>query len=269
MSGINTSKTPSESVPLPTDGGTLILGGYSYGSLVARSLPSLHMVTEIFTLPSAGSAQAEILLRAQDLSKEHLEKQQTVNHSSRGRNSLRASASLVVSGYESEAASKRMSRESSRRSLDLEGVRRSVDRIRNRPCRKASGRHESTSSNDPEGSPAFAFSPRICYLLVSPLLAPITTVLSLSSRLKLPAPLTRGREDEGVDQLLLHPSCCIFGHHDVFTSYKRLQKWSAKLQQESESRFSTYEVTPAGHFWHEEGAEVGLKGAIEAWLSEL
>lgn len=271
LNGLNTSETSFDGfVPTPTDGGTLILAGYSYGSLIAKSLPPLHLVRRIFESPAVGSAQAEIILRAQDLSKDYLDKHQSAERSTRGRNSFRASASVVVGGNESEETSKPMSRESSRKSLDLEGVRRSVDRIRKRSSRGPSGRHDLSSSNIPEASQASAIGPKICYLLVSPLLAPITSFLSLSNKLKLPAALTEGTDDScTADQLLLHPSCCIFGHQDVFTSYKRLQKWAAKLQQGPESRFSVYSVEQAGHFWQEEGAELGLKDAIEAWLRAL
>lgn len=271
LSSMNVPKMSSDGGFLaPIDGGTLILGGYSYGSLIAKSLPPLHVVRGMFAFPAAGSPQAEITLRAQDLSKEFQVTHQLAEWSKRGRHSPRTSASLVVGGFESEATSKRISRESSRRSLDLEGVRRSVDRMRKRPSRRASGMQDSSNIPIPERSQAIVVVPRICYLLVSPLLSPVTSLLSLTSKLRLPATLTKRTEDTlEMDQLLIHPACCIFGHNDMFTSYKRLQKWARKLQQGSETRFSIYEVPAAGHFWQEEGAEPGLANAIEEWLSDL
>lgn len=265
------SKPPLDAaIDSPTNACTLILAGYSYGSLIAKSLPPLQVVKEIFASPAVGLAQAEIILRAQDLSKDHIDKQKLVDVSIRGRNSLRASSGLVVGGNESGATSSRPSRESSRRSLDLEGMRKSVDRIRKRSSRRISGRHDSGDSTQQGISPPFAITPRICFLLVSPLLAPVTSFLSMSTKLKLPAGLTKGTtEASSADQLMLHPSCCIFGHQDVFTSYKRLQKWAAKHEKDSKATFSSYSIEQAGHFWQEEGAELGLKDAIEQWLRKL
>ena len=252
-----------------SDGGTLILGGYSYGSFIAKSLPSLQIVTDVFASPSASSAQAEIILRARDLSKQYMEKQELRDQSERGRDSLRVYSGTLVGGFESEETSRRISRESSRKSLDHQGVRRSVDWIRNKPSRKGNARHDSSYSSTPVTTEAFAILPRVCYLLVSLLLPPITAFLSLSTKVRLPASFWKGKEYDWDDQLQLHTGCCVFGHHDVFTSHKRLQKWSKKLQQESEGRFSRYEVEPAGHFWQEEGAESGLRSAIDAWLGGL
>lgn len=270
LNGLSLSEPPLDGIVPATENCTLILGGYSYGSLIAKNLPPLQVVEAMFASPSAGSAQAEIILRAKDLSKDHVDKQQSVKRSIRGRNSLRASASLVVGGNESGASSNRASRESSRRSLDLEGVRKSVDRMRKRSSKRVSGKHDSGDSNQREIRQAFAITPRICYLLVSPLLAPITSFLSMSSKLKLPAALTKGTGDTcSADQLMLHPSCCVFGHQDIFTSHKRLEKWAVKHQKESESQFSWYSVEQAGHFWQEEGADLRLKDAIERWLREF
>jgi hypothetical protein len=251
----------------PPDGGILILGGYSYGSFIAKSLPSLQIITEVFASPSASSAQAEIILRARDLSKQYMEKQEQRDRPKRGRDSLRVSSGTLVGGFESEETSRRISRESSRSSL--QGVRRSVDRIRNKQSRKGNTRHDSSYSSTSDIAEPFAILPRVCYLLVSPLLPPITAFLSLSTKVRLPASFWKGKEYNWEDQLQLHPGCCVFGHHDVFTSHKRLQKWSKKLQQESEGRFLSYEVEPAGHFWQEEGAESGLRSAIDTWLGGL
>jgi len=271
LSGVNVSEVSFDGVaPSLAEDCTLMLGGYSYGSFIAKSLPPLQVVQNIFTTPATGSAQAEIMKRARDLSKDYLDKLQSSEQLIRGRNSIRSSAGLLVGGNDSETTRKRVSRESLRRSLDMEGVRESLDRMRKRSSRRVSSRHDSSNSGQLEIAQTFAITPKICYLLVSPLLAPITSFLSMSSKLKLPAALTKGMEDTCTkEQLLVHPSCCIFGHQDVFSSYKRLQRWAAKLQQESESRFSSYSIEKAGHFWQEEGAEQGLKDAIEQWLGEL
>jgi alpha/beta superfamily hydrolase len=271
LNGLILSKPPLDANVLPpTNTFTLVLAGYSYGSLIAKNLPPLQIVKEIFASPAAGSAQAEIILRAQDLSKDHMDKQQLVEVSIRGRNSLRASSGLVVGGNESGATSSRASRESSRRSLDLEGMRKSVDRIRKRSSRRISGRYDSSDSTQQGTHKTIAITPRICFLLVSPLLAPVTSFLSMSTKLKLPAGLIKGTaEVSSADQLMLHPCCCIFGHQDVFTSYKRLQKWAAKHEKDSEARFSTYSIEQAGHFWQEEGAQLRLRDAIEQWLREM
>lgn len=271
LSGLNLSKPSVDgTVSSPTNPCDLILAGYSYGSLIAKSLPPLQVVKEIFASPATGSAQAEIILRAQDLSKDHVDKHAPVEVSLRGRISLSASSGLIVGGNESGATNKRVSRESSRRSLDLEGLRESVDRIRKRSSRRKSNRYDLGVSDQQEIRQRVDITPRICFLLVSPLLAPVTSILSMSSKLKLPAALTKGTMDAcAVDQLILHPSCCIFGHQDVFTSHRRLQKWATKYQKESEARFSSYSVEGAGHFWQEGGAELRLKDAIEQWLCKL
>ncbi|KAG9783876.1 hypothetical protein KCU88_g2929, partial [Aureobasidium melanogenum] len=129
------SGTASTSTPPPL----LVLGGYSYGAMVASHLPSIEVVADLFESPTAGSAESEIKLRALDLSRDanayltvHISSSTTLSPFGPGRGQRQEGQSpgraVTAGGYESDAASRRVSRESSRRSVDGERFRQSMDK---------------------------------------------------------------------------------------------------------------------------------------------
>src|SRR6266516_697939 len=119
----------------------LVLAGYSYGSMIASHLPSADVVLDMFRSPRSDSAEAEVRLRASHIAQlrsRDVKSRQRLEQQGRGRSSLRVSDgihgkshAISLGGYESESVSRRISRESSRQSLDV-GIRNSLDRVRER-----------------------------------------------------------------------------------------------------------------------------------------
>lgn len=98
------------------------------------------------------------------------------------------------------------------------------------------------------------------YLLISPLLPPLTTALSLSWKTLWNSPAQLH------DALTKHDTLAIHGTNDMFTSVAKLRTWAATLASLPASRFEAREVEGAGHFWREEGVLEEMLRAIEAWL---
>jgi hypothetical protein len=261
----------------------LVLGGYSYGSMITSHLPSSDCVLDLFKTAAKGSAEIEIQLRASHLSTQTLGNFRTRRQQrSHGRASLRlpasqsnlgsshSSSSVLVGGFESEAVEQRIDRES-RRSLD---VRRSLDRVRQkihpRPHRVPDSNNESDEDVQSD-SECNLIVPQICYLLISPVLPPIAAFATLFSRLSF-----RGRDpekhisskDDG-HELARCPSFAIYGSKDFFTSVKKLRTWAEKLSRIPGSNFEHHEVDGAGHFWHDTVMLEQMKDRIREWESSL
>lgn len=256
----------------------LILAGYSYGSMVAMHLPTFHSIVDIFTFPKAGSPEAEIQLRASRLASQRV-KELTSMRQSRGR-SLRVSDALrhdeshsvAMGGDESEAGSRRVSRDS-RRSLDFEGIRQSLDR-----SRKRIGIHRQISSNEDVQAVQVndLQQPEICYLLISPLLPPVAMFATMFSKIAFtgsvkPASTTNTRTltTGSRSELVAHQALAVYGDKDFFTSQKKLRKWAEQLYREPESRFRFVEIDQAGHFWHEAGTAARMKSTVSTWVNSL
>lgn len=261
----------------------LILGGYSYGAMIASHLPSIDIVAALFETPTPGSAQSEIKLRAVDLARDG--KAYLDAHTTTSTSILRATLSLpstqngggqgaspsnrgvIVGGYESDAASRRISRESSRRSMDGERVRQSFDRVR----RKINARHGRIPEpeEEPRTTEPTLLLPSVAYLLISPLLPPVAGFTTMFSKLKFSHKgRDTGKEQEEYHELTAHPCCCLFGSKDIFTSDRKLQKWTADLSSRSGSPFTAIRVD-VGHFWHEAEGLVRLRQGLADWLRTL
>lgn len=251
----------------------LILGGYSYGSLIASNLPAIDAILERFTnIANAGSVEAEIRLRAQSLST-HWNKEA---HESRMGQGLRAnhklggSSRMSFGGEETEPGSRRTSRES-RRSLDV--IRRSEDRSRKLILRTQCAQVE--TSNEAHFDFTKIPEPQTCYLLISPLLPPISLLLTMFSRLSGPfsfkddarsSQSKRKNSSTTEDQLVNHPTLAIYGDSDLFTSRKNLRKWANGLSERPSSMFRFREIGGAGHFWQEEGVDAKMRASLREWL---
>lgn len=272
--------TPTEFTSAPTSvpitpnlpGILLILGGYSYGSLIASHLPAIDAILEKFTNIANGSVEAEIRLRAQSLSTQWNKEA----HESRMCQGLRAnhklggSSRLSFGGEETEPGSTRTSRES-RRSLDV--IRRSVDRSRRLILRTQCAQVE--SSNEAHFGFTKIPKPQTCYLLVSPLLPPISLLLTMFSRLSGPLCLKdNARSSQSKhktsstteEQLVNHPTLAIYGDSDFFTSRKNLRKWAEGLSERPSSMFRFREIGGAGHFWQEQGVDEKMRASLREWL---
>jgi pimeloyl-ACP methyl ester carboxylesterase len=279
----------------PTRAPTLILGGYSYGSLIASCLPSYEIVDSIFTQAGPGSTEAEIRNRADKAGRDLLAYFAMSRSGSigRGRSSLRVSdidsspkRNVAMGGYDSsEAASRRISRDSSRVSFDGEKVRRSLDRVgqRIRAQVSSSERDSPAEIHTPTvETPSELVSPareelvkvQIVYLLISPLLGSVSLATTMFSR---PTFELRDRKTGRVrikdtlrqeDKLVDRKTCIVFGTKDVFVAERKARKWAEGLSARNR-QVSWSQIEGAGHFWIEKGAMDGLLRVVQAWLPSI
>ena len=261
--------TFSEPYATATQGTKLVLGGYSYGALITMQLPTLEVILKRFQSVAKGTAEAEARLRAVSLAAQwskdahlHHEKRQTRRAGSceKIRNSARSMA-VAMGGDESDPGSRRHSHDS-RRSLDA--VRRSVERGRRKlglkrhyddMSEEALIEESLTSTNVP--------TPQIYYLLISPPLPLVTTLITMfSSLIRMNTPYSE-------EKICSSPTLMIYGDRDFFTSQKRYRKWAEVLAAKPGSRFQFREVTGAGHFYRENGVETELRSCIRVWIKTV
>ena len=260
----------------------MILGGYSYGSLIATRLPSINVLLERFKNISKGTTEAEIVLRAEVLSLQSNRKAHKQSEVYRGSShdphqKLLGSAhdtTISFGGDETEPGSRRSSRES-KRSLDI--IRKSVDRSRRRLGL-------GTRSSDFElgctrhVSHRNIAKPQIYYLMISPLLPPISLFATMFStigdyRFFQKSKSSNNEECQStIEQngpLATHPTLAIYGDKDFFTSQRRLRRWAEGLSKRSDSLFQFHEIAGAGHFWQEEGVDDQMRGCIRKWMQDI
>ena len=181
---------------------TLVLGGYSYGSLIASHAPSPDVMVDLFRSgPSSADTPVDEI---------------------------------------GSAAGKIAAR-------TLPGLQAPVP---------ASGAEE----------PGLHASISISYLLVSPLLPPVSHALTMFSSLSVDV-AGGSAQAQPADQLSTHRTLALFGDQDTFTSARKLQRWSAELARVPASRFEGCEIEGAGHFWREPGVETRARRALQEWLS--
>lgn len=259
----------------------LLLGGYSYGSMIASHLPSVDTVVKLVQSPTPGSAESEIKLRAQHLSRDlkaHFEVHTDGPLFGQGQSgedsTTPPSRSVVMGGYESSTASRRIGRESSRRSLDGEKLRDNIERVRQKLKSRITSEREAPGQESEHHEPAaLALSSlRLAYLLISPLLPPIASFTTMFSTPRFTRARPHSRQSDAYSesgrmfaQLVDHPCCCIYGSKDVFTSHSRLQKWTNDLRHRAGSKFTVVQVE-AGHFWQEPGSINALRTGLSSWL---
>ena len=292
--------------PVPADQQVrLVLAGYSYGSMIASHLPPIDVVLNMFCTPTADSAEAEIGLRASTLAQlrnKDVQSRPRNEQQGRGRTSLRvsdacqpSSHTVSLGGFESESTSRRISRESSRRSMDV-GVRQSLDRVREKFASRHGASYDDSAPTETTTTTTTTTTtvvpdlqlvvPEVCYLLVSPLLPPVASFTTMFSSLSYAAKnksssasaAAAAAAGEGVPatastpgsrELASHPSCAVYGDKDAFTSRRKLRKWAEHLKQQPDSRFDFFEIAGASHFWQESDAGERLKASVREWLGTL
>jgi len=99
------------------------------------------------------------------------------------------------------------------------------------------------------------------YLLVSPLLPPVSSLATMSF-------FKASRKDQGYGHLVRNSTLAIFGDKDSFTPIKKLRSWAERLSGEADSKFEYHAVYRAGHFWREAGAHKELRERIREWISK-
>ncbi|KAI2792339.1 hypothetical protein POX_b02376 [Penicillium oxalicum] len=111
---------------------------------------------------------------------------------------------------------------------------------------------------------------QISYLLVSPLLPPVSQLLTAFSALSVTLggrTSTEGRPaGRPIDQLSGFRTLALFGDQDAFTSARKLRRWAEDMNCIPQSQFRGCEIQGAGHFWRESGVETRARLALREWL---
>ncbi|KAI9840742.1 MAG: hypothetical protein M1838_003926 [Thelocarpon superellum] len=265
---------PTEKMVISKHTTVLILGGYSYGSMIATSLPPIKSIVARFADGQTGTTEAEITLRAARLAHQWGNEQRQKAMASwartrrpNGPGSHRSSPHMlfVMGGEESEPGSRRTSRDT-RRSLD--SIRKSFDFSRERRNYKRgdSSGSEGRGSQEDEAPRMMTPSPTTAFLLISPLLPPISTLATFFTD---PARSFNQEPAAVQSRLTTHATLALYGTRDTFTSLKKLHKWSLELSNTTGSRFSSAEVPGAGHFWSEEDVEERFRESVGQFAERL
>jgi hypothetical protein len=263
---------------IPSEPITLILGGYSYGSLIVTQLPPIVEVLACFRKPSKWTS--DILLRARELA---LETNTSASHQRESRGRLpdapsrrqhkRQSSSqhsIIYGGNDSPSPADRHNIDPIHNSVDFQTR---IKHVMHRTHKPSSSTISTTSSKHSEditdSMPALPhISPH--YLLISPLLPPLSNFLSLS-----PTTLFSWRHhDHQPPTLAHHPTLVVYGTKDMFTSSSKLDTWCKKMdtlstQNKGLSSFRWRKVDGAGHFWREKGVEAELRFSVREWVGEV
>lgn len=250
----------------------LLLGGYSYGSMITAQLPVLADILETFASPEAASAAALIRIRAESLASrqsvllrsaraailEHRKHGSTTHHG------------LRVGGDDAGSSPRKSFEYSERRSFSMdmeEKLRKGMEDILHatrhprhphKPTTTAGTQNTQrhTESTTPPGRLPTVDGltiPRPAYLLVSPLQGLVGHLASMSLVPSAWARAKSSAEEAAEGKLTSSPTLAIYGDSDVFTPKQRLQSWVQERQEVPNSSFRGEEIASAGHFWVEEG----------------
>ncbi|KAI5274953.1 hypothetical protein E4T47_02062 [Aureobasidium subglaciale] len=267
--------TPSEPI-------TLILGGYSYGSLIVTHLPPTAEILATFRQTHNSHSISEILLRAKELAlqtnlsfSDQTEARGRLPDQPPRRRHLRQSSSqhsIVYGGSDSPSPADRHSTDHMSARLK-HAMHRSHNHSRPSMPNSPLGSSEGSTSQGTET--VLESLPRVLthYLLISPLLPPISNLLSLSTSNLL---FWRHADNKG-DGLTRHPTLVIYGTKDMFTSSYKLDAWCKKMDGLSlqaagvkgKSPFRCKKIEGAGHFWREHGVEAQLTNSLRGWVHEV
>lgn len=257
---------------------TLLLGGYSYGSMVAAHLPAIDVVVDCLSSATDGSPEKEIENRAREVGEAFLgycEAQQFRGREGRKTSDPAAPRGGVATfgGYESFDAAQKISRERSLRKVEVDRVRHSVERVR----RRLSSNYSDSASTTFAGKDIVLDAattmtiPILQYLLVSPLLGPIAGLATMFSKLKFER---RGTASTGIlsstipeETLSRNRALIVYGSSDHFTSSAKVRSWCAAIKGRPASQLESHEVQGAGHFWHDSTNEQKLMRIVSDWLT--
>lgn len=307
----------------------LLLAGYSFASLVLCRLPAVFTILNRFKSAENGTAATEIFLRARTLAIQH--RKTIATRLQRGRRPSSTSPSkpahwrnpshVILGGEESDLASsrRRHSRGDSRGSC--EAILELPRTIKSRMHRPRSGQFHLRTSSDREQEQqhnTISSEPQkqlhqqqlqqqrqpisIRYLLISPVLIPLSTTLVPPGIpfISATATATAGGGSTSLETeekstaagvfSLQHPTLIAFGSSDTFTSSKKLCQWAERLAKDSaavaalatgattnttataphpvDAKVEWTQIDGAGHFWREGGVMRELQGTIRGWVAK-
>lgn len=119
--------------------------------------------------------------------------------------------------------------------------------------------------------------PKTSYLLISPLLPPISTLATMFSKFgnkegsehSSPSHPGIAGSEASREKLLVHNTLAIYGDKDLFTSRRKLRDWAEHLACERNSKFRFREIPGAGHFWVGDGVEEQMRAAVREWVQDV
>lgn len=130
-----------------------------------------------------------------------------------------------------------------------------------------------TQSHSVADTKPTALTTSISYLLVSPLLPPISHLLTSFTTLSLNVKADPSRDTHTpcrpADQQSTHNTLALFGDQDTFTSSRKLERWSDEMAHMPRSEFQFRKIDGAGHFWREDGVEMRARHALKVWLGQM
>lgn len=271
--------SPTAATPVPL----LFLGGYSYGSMIASHLPARDVVLELFKLPSPDSAENEIKLRAENMAQDakayfemHAAGMTLSIDRTRGigkEEPKQPHRAVSMGGYDSDSASRRVSRESSRRSIDGEGLKQSIEHVRRKISHPRVISPRKAAAKRLAQCEASHVSPQVAYILISPLLPPIASFTTMFSKLTFAgkgnaSTVAHAPPSEEFAELTIQPCICIYGSKDAFTSDRKLRRWTEDLRAKAGSQFVSIR-TGSGHFWQDRECILHLSQGLTEWLQTL
>jgi pimeloyl-ACP methyl ester carboxylesterase len=240
----------------------VLFGGYSYGSMIASRLPALPSILTPFGSPQPASPASEILERAELVASQTNDELKALQEARRNiaASGARKSLDHTLAIGESPV--------NARKSRDLKrspDIRRSIEVVsRKLHLKKENSSHVQVKQTDGPSTEhiprSFDFPINIAYLLVSPLLPPVSLFTAL--------PLHWHDGEHHLAKLKTSPVLAVFGGHDVFTASRKLRAWGTELSS-SNPCFKWVEIADAGHFWREKGTPQQLISTIREWLNTI
>ncbi|KAF3938797.1 hypothetical protein ABW19_dt0203205 [Dactylella cylindrospora] len=130
----------------------------------------------------------------------------------------------------------------------------------------------SEAAGDGEGKPKAGHAIRerleTSYLLISPLIPPVSFLLNIPNplswfqRKKHDEAGDVGGEEEGEMETL-----AVYGTNDNFTGVGRYRNWARERAERGKGTFKAVEVEGAGHFWFQEDEWMDeMRGGVAGWL---
>ncbi|KAF2751995.1 hypothetical protein M011DRAFT_454850 [Sporormia fimetaria CBS 119925] len=251
---------PAKDVGTPSDQEyTIILGGYSHGSLIVQHLPPVPSMLQPFFSAPPGSAMEEIVTRARTLSHQTNAEYFTQSLARKDERCGRHEniLSVVMGGEETSPDQRRSSREvthstEGRRSSELRSALRSMSHTKRNL--------ETTPTSNPTPGERHIRMPRVRYLLISPLTGPLSFLAAPGL-----GPGFWPRALESTQLLGKYPSLVLYGERDSFSSASKLRAWATQLSGQPDSQLCHRDIPDAGHFWCEHGVEGQLRASLREW----
>jgi len=241
----------------------LLCGGYSYGSMITTRLPALPAILAPFNHADVGTVTADIIETAEQIASEtneELHEAREARAHTAGISRISIDHTLAV-GNGNQLSLDRKSREHRRsadirRSLDLVATKIHLKRHKNDKNKS----NQSKSEGRQLATRTFNFPIKMAYLLVSPILPPVSTLTAIPFR-------SYGEEGQTA-KLKTSPVLAVYGGEDGFTSPRKVHAWGTELG-ETNPRFSMVEIEDAGHFWREQGTAKRLVHEVGKWIKNI